>query len=92
MHCAAGTRHVAVTTTAEGVEPHDSPGGVVEIINFEGLLLLARNWTNPAAGLHVTKSGKLPVPTVAEKEMTSGFTAQVALGVVGVAVCRTTEV
>jgi hypothetical protein len=53
----------------------------VEIINFEGLLLLASNWTNSAEGLHVTESGKLPVPTVAEKEMTNGFTAQVALGV-----------
>ena len=81
MHCAGGTRHVAVTTTAEGVEPHDVPEGVVESINFEGLLLLASNWTNPAAGLQVTESGMVPEPAVAEKEMTNGFTAQVALGV-----------
>ena len=53
----------------------------MEIINFDGLLLLASNWTNPAEGLQVTESGILPVPTVAEKEMTNGFTAHVALGV-----------
>jgi len=81
MHCAAGTRHVAVTSTAEGVEPHDSPEGAVAIINFEGLLLLASNWTNPAAGLQVTESGMVPEPAVAENEMTNGFTAHVALGV-----------
>ena len=51
------------------------------IINFEGLLLLASNWTNPAEGLQVTESGMVPEPAVAENEMTSGFTAQVALGV-----------
>ncbi|HEY4657760.1 MAG TPA: hypothetical protein VIH34_04680 [Candidatus Bathyarchaeia archaeon] len=42
---------------------------------------MASNWTNPAAGLQVTESGMVPEPAVAEKEMTNGFTAQVALGV-----------
>ncbi len=83
MHCAEGTRHVAVIVTDVGIEPQENPRGEAERRILAGLLLFANSWTNPGLGLQARESVALPDATrfVAVKLMTSGSMVQDALGV-----------
>jgi len=83
LHSWAETWQVAVTVTNKRPGPHIPLAGATESIILDGLLLFARNCTNPATGLHVTESVRLaeaPTPA-AVKLITKGFVVHVAFGV-----------